>query len=749
VLAEREMAALVTSSKDVTETARVGAGIDRTITPELVVGTPAAGDDTAVTPELVVGTPPKKRRVRPGESARKRKEAKKAKEFISEVLNKEIVIEINAPGTIGESNPRHTLPHVEKESALLADDDCVSRLPAPLAKIDKSYPDVVANEGYAAPASSEDVAPEPVVGTSLKKCRVRSGVSARKRKDSKMVKAIIAEVVDDELVVEYVLSKDDNEEKMVDDNVATLKAHDNEAQPPASRTADCDAISSTPKEVNDKVENTNEVMEQGVLSRLGSCSATALNKVSQDLWNISNPVEVDKETTAMIDGEEVVIEQNWALQPGRETPANSVIVAVAARRTLPLVKKEIALAFESNQVHNDVHASHVHASRSTAPLAKIDRSYPNVVANEGYAAPASSENIRAHIHRLIPLAGCDDTGTASRLVVGVNTAVAPEPVIGTPLKKRGIRPDVSARKQKEARMEKEIITGVVDEELVVKYVLYEDDDGEILDAGVVTLKIRDNGAQNERVHLKHWCRTAAIVAEDLLMRDIVPRIADGTKRWVENPNEVVERDASPRVGPGVIIAANHALVTKRGINVANALPRDPADAWYIATAPARSNIAANIFQPETWQKADYVPNLNYKVINALVNNAGGGKGGGAVANMSNPKEVNMNGGKKHSSALINTFIGRTGSRICLYLFETYECIVKSFNYFTAMNHTTTNDPPTVSHLPAPLIMMRVMFERRRAVKRSSTTNMLAVLIISIVSSTIIVGGQARQVSLQF
>ena len=243
----------------------------------------------------------------------------------------------------------------------------------------------------------------------------------------------------------------------------------------------------------------------------------------------------------MINGEEVDIEQNWALQPGRETPAKSVIVAVAAHRTLPLVKKEIALAFESNQVHNDDHVS-----RSTAPLVKIDRSYPNVVANEGYAAHASSENIRTHIHELIPLVGCDDTGTARRLAVGVNTAVAPELVIGTPLKKRGFRPDVSARK-----MEKEIITGVVDEELVVKYVLYEDKVDEILDAGVATLKVRDNGAQNERVHLKHWCRTAAIVAADLLMRYIDLCISDGTKRWEENPNEVAKRDVAQRVGPNV------------------------------------------------------------------------------------------------------------------------------------------------------------------------------------------------------
>ena len=83
VLAEREKAAPVTSSKDVSETPRVAAGIDRTITPKLV-GTPAAGDDTAVTLRLVVGTPPKKRRVRPGDSARKRKEAKKVKKFIAD-----------------------------------------------------------------------------------------------------------------------------------------------------------------------------------------------------------------------------------------------------------------------------------------------------------------------------------------------------------------------------------------------------------------------------------------------------------------------------------------------------------------------------------------------------------------------------------------------------------------------------------------------------------------------------------------
>jgi hypothetical protein len=84
LLAEREKAALITSSKDVTETARVGAGINRTITPELVVGTPAAGNDTAVTPGLVVGTPPRKRRIRPADSARKRKEEKNAKEMIAD-----------------------------------------------------------------------------------------------------------------------------------------------------------------------------------------------------------------------------------------------------------------------------------------------------------------------------------------------------------------------------------------------------------------------------------------------------------------------------------------------------------------------------------------------------------------------------------------------------------------------------------------------------------------------------------------
>jgi hypothetical protein len=75
VLAEREKAAPIASSEDVSDTARLAAGD----TPELVV----------------VVTPPKKRRVRPGVSARKRKEAKKAKENIAEVVHEEIVIEVD------------------------------------------------------------------------------------------------------------------------------------------------------------------------------------------------------------------------------------------------------------------------------------------------------------------------------------------------------------------------------------------------------------------------------------------------------------------------------------------------------------------------------------------------------------------------------------------------------------------------------------------------------------------------------
>jgi hypothetical protein len=75
VLAERKEAAPIASSEDVSDTARLAAGN----TPELVV----------------VVMPPKKRRVRPGVSARKRKEAKKAKEIIAEVVHEEIVIEVD------------------------------------------------------------------------------------------------------------------------------------------------------------------------------------------------------------------------------------------------------------------------------------------------------------------------------------------------------------------------------------------------------------------------------------------------------------------------------------------------------------------------------------------------------------------------------------------------------------------------------------------------------------------------------
>ena len=84
VLAEREKAAHIASSEDVSDTPRL-----------------AAGD----TPKLVVVTPPKKRRVRPGVSARKRKEAKEAKEIIAEVVDDEIVIEV----VLGENDSKELL----------------------------------------------------------------------------------------------------------------------------------------------------------------------------------------------------------------------------------------------------------------------------------------------------------------------------------------------------------------------------------------------------------------------------------------------------------------------------------------------------------------------------------------------------------------------------------------------------------------------------------------------------------------
>jgi hypothetical protein len=172
------------------------------------------------------------------------------------------------------------------------DDDHVSQSTAPLAKINRSFPDVVANEGYAAPTSSEDVAPEPVIWTPPKKRRVRPGVSARKRKEAKIAKEIIAGVVDEDIVVEYVLYEDDGEEKMMNANVATLQVRDNDARPPAPRTADCDAKFSTPKDINDEVENANEEMEQDAAPRVGLGSATAVNKISQDLCKSSFPVYI-------------------------------------------------------------------------------------------------------------------------------------------------------------------------------------------------------------------------------------------------------------------------------------------------------------------------------------------------------------------------------------------------------------------------------------------------------------------------
>lgn len=77
----------------------------------------------------------------------------------------------------------------------------------------------------------------------------------------------------------------------------------------------------------------------------------------------------------------------------------------------------------------------------------------------------------------------------------------------------------------------------------------------------------------------------------VLMRDIAPHTSEGTKRWVENTNELVEQNMAPRVGPGLTIAAAInvvvVVVTKRGIDGAKALAKDPYDAWHNAKTPAR------------------------------------------------------------------------------------------------------------------------------------------------------------------
>ena len=62
----------------------------------------------------------------------------------------------------------------------------------------------------------------------------------------------------------------------------------------------------------------------------------------------------------------------------------------------------------------------------------IARSNASVMANGGYAAPILPKDTGEHILSLVSLAGCD-TGI-SRLAVGDNTTVAPNPVVGMPPK---------------------------------------------------------------------------------------------------------------------------------------------------------------------------------------------------------------------------------------------------------------------------------------------------------------------------
>ena len=107
--------------------------------------------------------------------------------------------------------------------------------------------------------------------------------------------------------------------------------------------------------------------------------------------------------------------------------------------------------------------------------------------------------------------------------------------------------------------------------------------------------------------------------------------------------------------------------------------------------------------------------------------------------------LTLNGWKKHVTALINTFIGWTGARMSTFFFETNECIANSFTAkFTAMRRTIILVLSSVSHLLVQR-MTPVKVQRRKFFTRSSTIVMLAVLF----TVSIIAGGQAQQVGLQF
>ena len=161
--------------------------------------------------------------------------------------------------------------------------------------------------------------------------------------------------------------------------------------------------------------------------------------------------------------------------------------------------------------------------------------------------------------------------------------------------------------KEEKKAKKIIAEGVVDEEIFAKDDLNEVNDENMLDADVAMLEVCDYKAQIVLIQPK--TSGGAIVAAFAVMRDLAPHISEGTKRWVMNTNKPVEQYVVPRVGPGLTISAaiNIINVMKQGIDGANALAKDPADAWHNLKTPTRSNVAATTVQPATRQQRFTIP----------------------------------------------------------------------------------------------------------------------------------------------
>ena len=419
------------------------------------------------------------------------------------------------------------------------------------------------------------------------------------------------------------------------------------------------------------LKNANEVMERDVAPMVGSGCAIAVNKVSRDLCKIRSPVDVDEET-ATINGEEVDVEQNWALRPVRGTPANSAIVAAAA------AMNDIGSANRFNSDDGD--------------LAHVRRGVRSDEKNEEVGSKDNEESNdclrNASMWVAVPENYMDDDASDdysdTTLCVGNINMGDVLSIVGREIREDGDDDNLTPEKGKAV-------------------------EGDV------------PGDKNPILPLKKTKYSSkAFIYKD----------SEG-KGFVENANKIHKTIEERRhtTKDCVISSSGSGLVFEEVTGWALAPNRDDTLA---SNSKSTHHLTAQTLCKFMWHK--WFTFCIY--IMCLVTYYAG--------------YLTLNGDKKRFTALINTFIGRTGARISLYLFEAYECFAKSFHAnLKAINHTITNVLSAVSHLPVPYNMMPVTFERRRVFKRSSTTNILAVVLISMVSSTIIIGGQARQVSLQF